>query len=114
MHAVEIVKFRKKPVEIEAIQFNGDNIKECLEFTDEIETTVGFHYFKIPTLEGVMTASVGDWIIKGVGGEFYPVKNDISRSYRNEYSHSSYTAIPIENNTTVNIINTNNGNLIHS
>lgn len=71
-------KFRKKPVVIEAIQWNGSNMYEVIEFTDGSDN-FGFVDDKvsIETLEGVMTASLGDWIIKGVHGEFYPCKPDI-------------------------------------
>jgi hypothetical protein len=69
-------KFRKKPVVVEAIQWTGEN-------TDEVEHFLqGFgypqhRYVPIATLEGVMNADIGDWIIKGVKGEFYPCKPDI-------------------------------------
>ena len=67
--------FRKKPVVIEAIQFKGN--------FDELESFVGgdanFTHGElvIATLEGALHASDGDWIIKGVKGEFYPCKPDI-------------------------------------
>ncbi len=71
-------KFRKKPVVIEAMQVNG-NHKEIMEWScgvvDYHHATTGTLYIK--TLEGVMTAGRGDWIIKGVKGEFYPCKPDI-------------------------------------
>lgn len=76
-----MAKFRKKPVEIEAIQFNGENYNEIINFVG-----IALHfdcresrdnYITIPTLEGDMKASVSDWIIKGVNGEFYPCKPDI-------------------------------------
>jgi len=79
-------KFRKKPVVIEAIQFNGSNKIECIEFTNQtafarsekdINGAVKFWVISIPTLEGDMIASPNDWIIKGVNGEFYPCKPDI-------------------------------------
>ena len=70
-------QFRKKPVVIEARQFSeivdgsvlcswcgGSNDKRPVEI-------------QIVTLEGTMTAEIGDWIIKGVKGEFYPCKPDI-------------------------------------
>lgn len=76
------MKFRKKPVEIEAIQWNGGNYEQMKDFI-----TVDFKYrgnivtgettLIIPTLEGDMTANIGDYIIKGVNGEFYPCKPDI-------------------------------------
>lgn len=74
------MKYRKKPVIIEAIQFNGWNFDEI---NDWMFNTKGIYpsYFKetmtIKTLEGDMVASVGDYIIKGVKGEFYPCKPDI-------------------------------------
>jgi len=86
------MKYRKKPVVIEAIPFNGKNAMEIelwsnyqafsspvLEHTEDNPTG---HYMQIMTLEGVMTAGVGDFIIKGVNGEFYPCKPDIfEKSY---------------------------------
>lgn len=70
------MKFRKKPVIIEAIQFNN-NQREIEEFTlgESFYTTGGD--LMIKTLEGVLKASELDWIIKGVSGEFYPCKPDI-------------------------------------
>lgn len=78
-----MAKYRKKPVVIEAIKYQSElgnnrvmnwlaqqdaNVKDWLFFDNEIN---------IPTLEGNMKASNGDWIIKGVNGEFYPCKPDI-------------------------------------
>ena len=85
-------RFRKKPVEIEAIQWDGTEV--CLETIlpwidfdalpdDGVHVGKGVGYvpalgtLDIPTLEGTMTASPGDWIIRGVKGEFYPCKPDI-------------------------------------
>jgi len=76
------VRFRKRPVVIEAIQFtdDADRITELSEWMGEV--TVSYAdparpVVPIATLEGVMTAQVGDWIIKGVSGEFYPCKPEI-------------------------------------
>ena len=70
------MKYRKKPVVIEAVQWTGDNEKEVYDFTrGEYYITRGELF--IETLEGDMLASVGDFIIKGVKGEFYPCKPDI-------------------------------------
>ena len=73
------MKYRKKPVIIEAIQFedNSDRIIEIHEFMGGDTIRVNYEdkdnpYLKIETLEGIMKASVGDYIIKGVNGEFYP------------------------------------------
>ena len=74
------MKFRKKPVVIEAIQWTGDNVGEIGEF---LAGVAGVHWANsgrnvvIPTREGDMAASPNDWIIKGVAGEFYPCKPDI-------------------------------------
>ena len=82
-----IQKFKKKPVEIEAIQYTGKNDFEISKWSNDLvypspvlepaENNPSGSYLQIKTLEGVMTAIVGDWIIKGVKGEFYPCKNDI-------------------------------------
>jgi hypothetical protein len=81
-------KFRKKPVIIEAIQWNGKNFDECMNFMEDYLGSK-FHYeneeeralkektLYIKTLEGIMTAQKNDWIIKGINGEFYPCKPDI-------------------------------------
>lgn len=83
-------KFRKKPVVIEAIQYNNINKYIIEEFMNtclkqELESDTAYEAgvaapitsLLIPTLEGVMKAMPGDWIIKGVNGEFYPCKPDI-------------------------------------
>jgi hypothetical protein len=95
------MKYRKKPVVIEAIQFKlvkeipckfgiakEYNEDEIASFIGNIVHTVyepngtpeGNVYFKIETLEGTMKASLGDYIIKGVQGEFYPCKPDIFKA----------------------------------
>jgi hypothetical protein len=82
-----MAKFRKKPVVIDAIQWTGNTFSHIA-----IDTFMGVFPKKsqiigsvsngnvkllISTLEGVMEASEGDWIIKGINGEFYPCKPDI-------------------------------------
>ena len=76
--------FRKKPVVIEARQFTADAdftdlVAWCGGRADEIPNINGLSYpvIDILTLEGTMTARIGDWIIRGVNGEFYPCKPDI-------------------------------------
>lgn len=70
------MKYRKKPVVIEAEQFN--NSADIHEFCGECcREPVGEDYMEIITLEGIMKASKGDYIIQGVNGEFYPCKPDI-------------------------------------
>ena len=76
--------YRKKPVEIEAIQFEDtpEVLSELSDFINNQDLRVDYKdpenpVIKIETLEGVMKASVGDYIIIGVNGEFYPCKPDI-------------------------------------
>lgn len=72
------MKYRKKPVVIEAIKYvrDEDFIAEYEELTGSKPYMLG-NKLTIGTLEGDMTASVGDYIIKGVQGEIYPCKPDI-------------------------------------
>ena len=80
-------QYRKKPVVIEAIQWNGKNYEEIQQFSNgkvayfewvhHYESGVNRDILSISTLEGDMTAMIGDFIIKGVQGEFYPCKPDI-------------------------------------
>ena len=88
-----IKKYRKKPVVIRALQWTGDNYTEILNFCDKAEfqhkVRKHKHVFTgeseileeieltIETLEGTHEASIGDYIIEGVNGEFYPCKPDI-------------------------------------
>jgi hypothetical protein len=72
-------KFRKKPVVIEAVQWDGDQSTfDTIEqwAGKQVPDTDGYTLL-IPTLEGTMTASLNDWIIRGVAGEIYPCKPDI-------------------------------------
>lgn len=77
-HITKYKRFVKKPVVIEAIQWNGNNKKDIDEFVgEELQDTYGGEILCIETLEGEHQAKIGDWIIKGVKGEFYPCKPDI-------------------------------------
>ncbi len=67
--------YRKIPVEIEALKWGGENFAEIRHFCP-VAALVD-NELCIYTLEGDMSASVGDYIIKGVKGEFYPCKPDI-------------------------------------
>lgn len=71
-----IKKYRKKPVTIEAIQWLETNLSEIDDFVGGSIANKG-NTLVIHTLEGDMEASIGDYIIKGVNGEFYPCKTDI-------------------------------------
>ena len=78
------MKYRKKPVVVEAIQFTQNNFPEIKKFTNGLahnfgieNSQVGMATCIIPTLEGDHIATEGDYIIKGIKGEFYPCKPDI-------------------------------------
>jgi len=71
-----VAAYRKKPMVIQALQWKGDNEVEVLQFCSKCFIVTG-DSLKINTLEGTMSASVGDYIIRGVEGEFYACKPDI-------------------------------------
>lgn len=74
----EPMKFRKRPVTIEAMQYTGDNINDIARFVGDIPNwSPDSDSYDIETIEGTMTAQHGDWIIRGIEGEFYPCKPDI-------------------------------------
>lgn len=85
------MKFRKKPVVVEAMQYTGENCFDCLRFMDRASDIweADLNQTDAPivnTLEGDLSVSKGDWIIKGIKGEFYPCKPDIFQA--------TYEAVP--------------------
>ena len=75
-----MAKFRKKPVVIEAVQITDATFDAPHPNPEHIPGVIYDpvkHEAYIQTLEGTMTASLGDWIIRGIKGEFYPIKEDI-------------------------------------
>jgi hypothetical protein len=86
-----MVQYRKKPVVIEAVKWTGGNHREMFNFLggedEDYLTAVGVNFYIdwskveggliIKTLEGEHVATVGDYIIKGIKGEYYPCKPDI-------------------------------------
>ncbi len=75
-----VQQYRKKPVVIEAVQWDGspESLGEVVNWMKkEVLMLDGGKKLGIETLEGTMEASIGDFIIKGVHGEFYPCKPDI-------------------------------------
>lgn len=73
-------KYRKRPVVVAAWQLARDNADDILAWISAAgysAARVDRGAVNIKTLEGVMRADVGDWIIRGVNGEFYPCKPDI-------------------------------------
>ena len=76
------MKFRKKPIVVEAFRLGFDPIPDWASNQTGIEYLTDLsdeakHSASIPTLEGTMRADMGDWIIQGVKGERYPCKPDI-------------------------------------
>ncbi len=77
------MKYRKKPVVIEAIQLKNNNVSKILSWIGGEGIVSGGYdnedmpFIYIETLEGTIIAIENDWIIKGIKGEFYPCKPDI-------------------------------------
>jgi hypothetical protein len=72
-----MAKYRKKPVVIEAMKWTGSNVVDMEKFAStKVEYTLD-NCLIVDTLEGTMKANIGDYIIKGIQGEFYPCKSDI-------------------------------------
>ena len=73
-----MTKFRKRPVVVEAMQFDGTigSASDIMRWSGCVVAVIDGRLV-VPTLEGDMTASTGDWIIKGIAGEFYPCKPEI-------------------------------------
>lgn len=85
------MKYRKKPVTIEAMQVTTNNRQDVISwildggadvhiehaYIIKVQGLEETYAFEVKTLEGFMTAKYGDFIIKGVQGEFYPCREDI-------------------------------------
>lgn len=72
------MKYRKKPVIIDAIRWTGDNAVVLERFMHDVTVVINKHnQVEIQTLEGTMRADIGDYIIRGINGEYYPCKPDI-------------------------------------
>jgi hypothetical protein len=94
-------RYRKKPVEIEAMQFTDldsymaivDWYKVTNTSTLSVDEALAFRtpLMLIQTLEGTMAANPGDWIIRGVKGEFYPCKPDIFEATYQEVAPGEIT-----------------------
>lgn len=77
--------FVAKPVQVEAIEWTGNNIHEIRDFTNNLGHMSG-DFLVIETTEGTSRASIGDWIVRGTQGEFYPVKPRVMEA---KYTRSS-------------------------
>lgn len=88
--------YTKRPIQIEAIQFNGVNVELIREFTGGKMSA--FHRknnrFYINTLEGLMLVNVGDYIIRGVAGEYYSCREDIFNLTYEDYKNGDAEIIP--------------------
>jgi len=78
---VSIKRFKKKPIAVEVIQYDGTNSDEIAEWSDGIVEYYNIltkeSHLEIHTLEGIMTAIKGSYIVKGNEGEFWAVKQSI-------------------------------------
>lgn len=77
-----MARYRKKPVVIDAFKWSGDEYQLedphwIVDLIDKGFITINYPFMYIHTLEGIMKADAGDWIIRGVKGEVYPCKPDI-------------------------------------
>ena len=76
-------RYRKRPIVVEAIQLTEETFAECLEFIGDenwVEADKEEIMISIETLEGISNASDGNYIIKGIAGEFYPCREYIFNS----------------------------------
>lgn len=71
------MKYRKKPVIVEAIKYEKKHIGRALDFCNKLRYNPHDNEYYVDTLEGCMKVTEGDFVIKGVNGEFYPCKTDI-------------------------------------
>lgn len=71
-----IKQYKKKPVIVSAVKWDGTNLQEIKAFTGDRAMMKNITLI-IPTLEGTMAAEVGSYIIKGVKGKYYPCRGDI-------------------------------------
>jgi len=80
--------YRKKPIVVEAMRYDGSakSVADLLDFMGEIQMFDCLPV--IDTLEGRMVVGIGDWVIRGVTGEFYPCKHEVFiQSYDEEPEH---------------------------
>lgn len=107
-----INKYRKKPVVIEAVQWTGDNLEEVMNF---LQQRSAFKHnnsgVEIRTLEGSLYASSGDYVIKGIQGEFYPCKPSIFEATYEKVEEENSAAKPLPE-LDYNTLNPGIGNLV--
>ena len=77
-----MAKFRRKPITVEAIQWNGNNLDEVIAFLGTKTYGEFAGSVLVETPKASLTVAVGNWIIKGADGEFYPCNpGDFERTY---------------------------------
>lgn len=87
-----IKKYVKKPIEVEAVQWTGDNTEEIEEFAKRhIYRDLLEKCLLIETLGGDMKAMISDYIIKSANGEFYPCKPDVFKKTYEEIGGNKMT-----------------------
>lgn len=100
-------QYRKKPVVVEAIQWDG-SIDSAYDIQEWAKGKIDFskgRVAEIKTLEGIMTASPNDWIIKGVQGEFYPCKPGIFAETHELADHQADNYLDVSVNVPSRVMN---------
>ncbi len=90
-----IKTYIKKPLAVQAVQWMGDNTNEIIDFGGTVDgcntiSDIGKSYLVVRTLEGDMKISIGDYVIRGTSGEYYPCKPDIFKRIYEEQNDTTY------------------------
>lgn len=90
-----IKTYIKKPLAVQAVQWTGDNTDEVVDFGGTVDgcntiSDIGKSYLVVRTLEGNMAISIGDYVIRGTSGEYYPCKPDIFKRIYEEQDDMTY------------------------
>ena len=88
------MKYRKRPIIVEAIQYTGQNGREVADFMGCQAPYITNNNLIIGTLEGIMTAIPSDWIIRGIKGEYYACKEDIFKDSYEIVDESLVSNVP--------------------
>lgn len=97
---MELKTYVKKPVQIKAVQLTNDNLREVAAWLGKegnpTEPDAPHNFIDIYTLEGAMRAQIGDFIIQGIRGEFYPCKPDIFKDSYTPFQGTLFQGDPNE------------------
>lgn len=85
------MRYVKKPIPIEALQWTGDNYMEICNLAGQVLSVDEGGFLIIPTMEGNLQAKPTDWIIKGVKGEIYPCDDEIFQMTYDPVESVSFT-----------------------